>query len=67
MGYYMKRRKLAMLLAIAMVTSSVTTPMETIYAADDLQIQGEEFTDSAAEVEEENTDITEETEDFSGL
>ena len=57
MGYNMKQRKLAILLAIAMVTSSVTAPMETVYAANDLQIQGEEFTDSAAEVEEENTDI----------
>lgn len=38
----MKRKKIAMLLAVAMVASGVTAPMEAVYASDDVQIQMEE-------------------------
>ena len=58
--FYMKRKKIAMLLAVAMVASGVTAPMEAVYASDDVQIQLEE----TEGLEEEDEAVCEDAEDI---
>lgn len=66
----MKRKKIAVLLAAAMVTSGVAAPVEGVLASDEIQIESEEgvaaqaVTEESADVQdvtEENTDTPEES------
>ena len=38
-GIYMKKKNIAMLMAMTMITSGVTGSMEAVYASDEVQIQ----------------------------
>ena len=66
----MKRKKIAVLLAAAMVTSGVAAPVEGVLASDEIQIESEEgvaaqaVTEESADVQdviEENADTLEES------
>ena len=35
----MKKKNIAMIMTMAMITSGVTAPMEAVYASDEIQIQ----------------------------
>lgn len=65
----MKRKKIAVLLVAAMVTSGVAAPVEGVLASDEIQIQSEESVDVQAVTEEtvdtpeEGTDVAEEAGD----
>ena len=60
----MKKKNIAMLMAMAMITSGATVPMEAVYASDEVQIQSEDAFESENEdVAEANTDVTGDTED----
>ena len=56
----MKRKKIAVLLAAAMVTSGVAAPVEGVLASDEIQIESEEGV-AAQDVTEENADTPEES------
>ena len=45
-GIYMKKKNIAMLMTMAMITSGVTAPMEAVYASDEIQIQSEDVFES---------------------
>ena len=63
-GIYMKKKNIAMLMTMAMITSGVTAPMEAVYASDEIQIQSEDVFESENEdALGESTDVTEATED----
>lgn len=60
----MKKKNIAMLMTMAMITSGVTAPMEAVYASDEIQIQSEDVFESENEdALGESTDVTEATED----
>ena len=42
----MKKKNIAMLMAMTMITSGVTAPMEAVYASDEVQIQSEDAFES---------------------
>ena len=60
----MKKKNIAMIMTMAMITSGVTAPMEAVYASDEIQIQSEDVFESENEdALGESTDVTEATED----
>lgn len=60
----MKKKNIAMLMTMAMITAGVTAPMEAVYASDEIQIQSEDVFESENEdALGESTDVTEATED----
>ena len=60
----MKKKNIAMLMAMTMITSGVTGSMEAVYASDEVQIQSEDaFESESGDVTEESTDVTGDTED----
>ena len=60
----MKKKNIAMLMAMAMITSGATVPMEAVYASDEVQIQSEDaFESESGDATEESTDVTGDTED----
>ena len=42
----MKKKNIAMLMAMTMITSGVIAPMEAVYASDEVQIQSEDAFES---------------------
>lgn len=60
----MKKKNIAMIMTMAMITSGVTAPMEAVYASDEIQIQSEDVFESENEdALGESADVTEATED----
>ena len=60
----MKKKNIALFMAMAMITSGATVPMEAVYASDEVQIQSEDVFESENEdAAEESTDVIGDTED----